>query len=73
MKKSINGTVLEPFDIIAGDVAKSKKYESVHTRSKTNILEKYNILKEKELLFMLSMGFIWFLAFFYFVLYVFTR
>lgn len=73
MKKSINGTVLEPFDIIAGDVVKSKKYERVHDSSKSNILEKYNILKEKELLFMLSMGFIWFLAFFYFVLYVFTR
>ena len=72
MKKSINGTVLEPFGILAGDAAKSKKYERVHSLSKTNILDKYNILKEKELLFMLSMSAIWFFAFFYFVLYVFT-
>ncbi len=72
MKKSINGTVLEPFGILVGDAAKSEKYEKVHTRSKRNILEKYNILKEKELFFMLSMSFIWFFAFFYFVIYVFT-
>ena len=72
MKNSMNGTVLEPSGIIAGDVVKSRKYERVHTSSKTNIIEKHNILKEKELLFMLSMSIIWFFAFFYFVLYVFT-
>ena len=72
MKNSMNGTVLEPPGIIEGDVAKSRKYERVHTRSKTNIIEKHNILREKELLFMLSMSIIWFFAFFYFVLYVFT-
>jgi len=72
MNKSFNGTVLEPFSILAGDAAKTKKYERVHTLSKTNLLDKYNILKEKELLFMLSMSFIWFFAFFYFVLYVFS-
>ena len=72
MKKSMNGTVLEPFGNIARDVAKSKKYEKVNDRSKSSIIEKHNILKEKELLFLLSMSFIWFIAFFYFVLYVFT-
>ncbi len=72
MKNSMNGTVLEPSGIIAGNVDKSRKYERVHTLSKTNIIGKHNILKEKELLFMLSMSFIWFFAFFYFVLYVFT-
>ena len=72
MKNSMNGTVLNPSGIIEGDVAQSRKYERVQTRSKTNILEKHNILKEKELLFMLSMSIIWFFAFFYFVLYVFT-
>ncbi len=72
MKNSMNGTVLEPSGIISGDVVKSRKYERVHTSSKTDIIEKHNILKEKELLFMLSMSFIWFFAFFYFVLYVFT-
>lgn len=72
MKKSMNGTVLEPFGTIAGDVAKYEKYERVHDRSKSNIIEKHNIFKEKALIFMLSMGFIWFFAFFYFVLYVFT-
>lgn len=72
MKKSMNGTVLEPFGIMVRDVAKSKKYEGIQDRSKSNIIEKHNVLQEKELLFMLSMSFIWFLAFFYFVLYVFT-
>ena len=72
MKNPMNGIVLEPSAIIDGDVAKSKKYERVHTRSKTNILEKHKILKEKGLLFMFSMSSIWFFAFIYFILYVFT-
>jgi hypothetical protein len=72
MKNSTNGTVLEPSDIISGDVTKSKKYDGVYDRSKSNIIEKYNILNDKELLFLSSISFVWFIAFFYSVLYVFT-
>jgi hypothetical protein len=72
MKNSTNGTVLKPSDIISGNVTKSKKYDGVYDRSKSNIIEKYNILNDKELLFMSSISFVWFIAFFYSVLYVFT-
>jgi hypothetical protein len=72
MEKSTNGTVIKPSEIIVGDVAKSKKYDRVYNRIKSEIIAKYNILWEKELLFMSSIIFIWFFAFFYFVLFVFT-
>jgi hypothetical protein len=72
MKKSTNGTVLEPSEIIDGDVTQSKKFKRVYNRIKSNVIEKHNILKEKELFIMSLISFIWFFAFFYFVLFVFT-
>ncbi len=72
MKKSLNGTALEPSIIIDRETTKSKKFDSVFDWIKSNVIEKHNILKDKELLLMSSISIIWFLAFFYFLLFVFT-
>ena len=72
MKKSTNGTVLEPPGIIERDVTKSKTYKRIPDRSKSNIIEKQNILRDKELIIMTSISIVWFVTFFYFLLFVFT-
>lgn len=72
MKKSSNGTVLDPTGIIEKDITKSKTYDRLFDQRKSNVIEKHNILKEKELLIMSSISVIWFITFFYFLLFVFT-
>lgn len=72
MKKSTNGTVLDPHAIIDKDITKSKTYDRLFDQRKTNVIEKHNIFKEKELLIMSSISLIWFFTFLYFLLFVFT-
>ena len=72
MKKSANGTVLEPPSIIEKDITKSNTYDRLFDQKKTNVIEKHNILQEKELLIMSTISLIWFFAFLYFLLFVFT-
>ena len=72
MKKSTNGSVLDPPAIIEKDITKSKTYDKLFDQRKTNVIEKHNILQEKELLIMSSISLVWFFTFLYFLLYVFT-
>jgi len=72
MKKSMNGTVLKPSEIIEGDVTKSKKYKRAYDLFKSNIIEKHSILKEKELLIMAMISFMWLFALLYFIIFVFA-